>query len=98
LHVKLFGEILSSTYLLPPSAHNIIPLMAIEFVPLPLPSSADASKFLDFGREVKGVNPGSFSPDEFELLTDAVYKVNQTCSTSVYETQVDLLVRSAPVP
>jgi hypothetical protein len=49
--------------------------MAIDLVPLPLPSSADASKFKDFGREVKGVNPGSFTPDEFEELKEAVYKV-----------------------
>ena len=32
------------------------PSMAIESAPLPLPSSADPSSFVDFGREVKGVS------------------------------------------
>lgn len=49
--------------------------MAIELVPLPLPASADPSKFVDFGREVKGVNPGSLSPELFEEVKDALYKV-----------------------
>lgn len=49
--------------------------MAIETVPLTLPPSADASKFADFGREVKGVNPGSFTPDEFKELEQLLYKV-----------------------
>ena len=49
--------------------------MAIELVPLPLPPSADVSKFADFGREVKGVDPGSFSPDEFKELQKALYTV-----------------------
>lgn len=49
--------------------------MAIELVPLPLPASADPSKFADFGREVKGVNPGALSPEEFEQVKDALYKV-----------------------
>ncbi|KAH0837865.1 taurine catabolism dioxygenase TauD, TfdA family-domain-containing protein [Lanmaoa asiatica] len=35
--------------------------MAIDLTPLPLPASADPSYFVDFGREVKGVNPGSQS-------------------------------------
>lgn len=49
--------------------------MAIELVPLPLPASADPSKFVDFGREVKGVNPGSLSPELFEEVKNALYKV-----------------------
>lgn len=49
--------------------------MAIELLPLPLPASADASKFADFGREVKGVDPGALSPDEFKEIQDALYKV-----------------------
>ena len=53
-------------------------LMTIDLVPLRLPSSADASKFLGFGREVKGVNPGSFTREEFEELKEAVYKVDST--------------------
>ncbi|KAL0952015.1 hypothetical protein HGRIS_008664 [Hohenbuehelia grisea] len=48
--------------------------MAIELVPLPLPASADASKFAQFGREVKGVNPGSLSESEFEQVKEALYK------------------------
>ncbi|KII94299.1 hypothetical protein PLICRDRAFT_101133 [Plicaturopsis crispa FD-325 SS-3] len=48
--------------------------MAIELVPLPLPPSADPSKFADFGREVRGVNPGALSPEEFEQVQDALYK------------------------
>lgn len=57
--------------------------MAIELVPLPLPASADPSKFVDFGREVKGVNPGSLSPELFEEVKDALYKV---ISKSLYPT------------
>ena len=49
--------------------------MAIELVPLPLPTSAEASKFVDFGREVKGVNPGTLTPNEFKEVEDALYKV-----------------------
>ena len=47
----------------------------IELLPLPLPASADASRFVDFGREVRGVNPGSFTADEFECIQEALYKV-----------------------
>ena len=49
--------------------------MAIELVALPLPASADPAKFADFGREVKGVNPGTLSLEEFEQVKDALYKV-----------------------
>ncbi|KAE9395554.1 Clavaminate synthase-like protein [Gymnopus androsaceus JB14] len=48
--------------------------MAIDLASLPLPASADASKFVDFGREVKGVNPGSLSPEQFEEVKEALYK------------------------
>ncbi|KAJ3710742.1 taurine catabolism dioxygenase [Lentinula raphanica] len=48
--------------------------MTIELVPLPLPPTADASKFTDFGREVRGVDPGSLSPELFEQIRDALYK------------------------
>ncbi|KAF9478069.1 alpha-ketoglutarate dependent xanthine dioxygenase [Pholiota conissans] len=48
--------------------------MAIELVPLPLPTSADASKFADFGREVKGVNPAEFTPEQFKEIEEALYK------------------------
>ncbi|KAI3619179.1 alpha-ketoglutarate dependent xanthine dioxygenase [Moniliophthora roreri] len=48
--------------------------MAIELSPLPLPETADASKFADFGRVVKGVDPGNLTPEQFEQVTDALYK------------------------
>lgn len=48
--------------------------MAIEFVPLPLPASADAAKFADFGREVKGVHPGTLTPEQFQEIQEALYK------------------------
>ena len=51
--------------------------MAISLAPLPLPESGDTSKFADFGREVKGVNPGTLSPEEFEQVKDALYKVGR---------------------
>lgn len=53
--------------------------MAIEFAPLPLPASADAFKFADFGREVKGIHPGTLTPEQFEEIQDALYKVSQAC-------------------
>lgn len=53
--------------------------MAIELVSLPLPASADASKFADFGREVKGIEPGSLTPEQFEEIRDALYKVRGFC-------------------
>lgn len=52
--------------------------MAIEVAPLPLPASADPSKFTDFGREVKGVNPGSLTPEEFKEIEELLYKVRFT--------------------
>ncbi|KAK1224432.1 hypothetical protein PQX77_012654 [Marasmius sp. AFHP31] len=48
--------------------------MAIELTALPLPASADPSKFADFGREVKGVNPGELSPELFQEIREALYK------------------------
>ncbi|KAF9005953.1 Clavaminate synthase-like protein [Cyathus striatus] len=48
--------------------------MAIELLPIPLPPTADSSKFKDFGREVKGINPSKFTPEEFEELRQALYK------------------------
>ena len=50
--------------------------MAIEISPLPLPPSADPSKFTEFGREVRGVDPGNLSPEEFAQVHDLLYKVN----------------------
>jgi hypothetical protein len=50
--------------------------MAIELSPIPLPASADPSKFTNFGREVKGVNPAGLSPEHFKEILEALYKVN----------------------
>ena len=50
--------------------------MAIELAPLPLPASADLSYFVDFGREVKGVNPGEVTQPQFSEIHDALYKVS----------------------
>ncbi|KAF7355961.1 Clavaminate synthase-like protein [Mycena venus] len=48
--------------------------MAIQFTPLPLPASADASKFTQFGREVTGVDPGNLTSEQFDRVRDALYK------------------------
>lgn len=50
-------------------------MASIEFVPLPLPASADASKFTDFGREVRGLDAGNLTPETFKLIEEALYKV-----------------------
>lgn len=49
--------------------------MAIEILPLPLPPSADPSKFKDFGREVKGIHPGRLTDEEFKEVEQLLYKV-----------------------
>ena len=49
--------------------------MTIELTPLVLPASADPSKFANFGREVKGVNPGTLTPEQFQEIQEALYKV-----------------------
>ncbi|KAI6015667.1 Clavaminate synthase-like protein [Pisolithus marmoratus] len=48
--------------------------MTIVLAPLPLPASADPSKFADFGREVKGVEPGNLSPEQFSGVYEALHK------------------------
>jgi len=48
--------------------------MAIEILPIPLPETADSSKFTRFGREVRGFDPANFSPEQFEELKEALYK------------------------
>lgn len=50
--------------------------MAIEVAALPLPPSADPSKFADFGREVKGVNPGTLTPEQFQEIRELLFKVS----------------------
>jgi len=49
--------------------------MSVEVLPLPLPASADPSKFTDFGREVKGIHPGKLTPEQFKEISDLLYKV-----------------------
>ncbi|KAH9947803.1 Clavaminate synthase-like protein [Amylocystis lapponica] len=48
--------------------------MAVEVVPLPLPPSADKSMLADFGREVKGVNPGTLTPEQFKEIEQLLYE------------------------
>lgn len=48
--------------------------MTINLVPLTFPASVDKKKFVEFGREVKGVHPGNLSADEFKALEEALYK------------------------
>ncbi|KAI0931136.1 hypothetical protein AcW1_001383 [Taiwanofungus camphoratus] len=48
--------------------------MAIEITPLPFPPSVDASKFANFGREVKGINPGALTPEQFIEIEQLLYK------------------------
>lgn len=57
--------------------------MAIETLPLSLPASADPSKFADFGKEVKGLSPANFTPDEFKELEQLLYKVLQVLAHSI---------------
>ena len=51
--------------------------MAISLTPLPLPASADPSKFATFGREVTGVHPGILTDEEFRAIEEALYKVGK---------------------
>ncbi|KAJ7912397.1 Clavaminate synthase-like protein [Mycena leptocephala] len=48
--------------------------MAIHLAPLPLPASADASKFARFGRQVTGVDPGNLTSEQFGEIRDALHK------------------------
>lgn len=50
--------------------------MTIEFVPIPLPPSADASRLSNFGREVRGFDPGKeWTREEFRTIEEGLYKV-----------------------
>jgi hypothetical protein len=49
--------------------------MAITLSPLTLPASADPAAFVDFGRQVKGVDPSNLSKEQFQELEQALYKV-----------------------
>ncbi|KAJ7143478.1 alpha-ketoglutarate dependent xanthine dioxygenase [Mycena crocata] len=48
--------------------------MGLQLTSLPLPASADASKFAQFGREVGGVDPGNLTGEQFKEIRDALYK------------------------
>ncbi|KAJ7166873.1 Clavaminate synthase-like protein [Mycena filopes] len=48
--------------------------MTIHLAPLPAPPTADASKFVQFGREVVGVDSGNLTGEQFEEIRDALYK------------------------
>ncbi|KAI0713188.1 Clavaminate synthase-like protein [Cerioporus squamosus] len=71
--LSLVRPLLSESYLLR-AFHTTSKVMAIEVAPLPVPPTADAQKLKDFGREVKGVNPGTLSPEEFQEVHDLLYK------------------------
>lgn len=66
------------SYIHLPIQQLVLEIMAIDLLPLPLPESADPTKFTNFGREVKGFDPATFSPEQFEELKDALYKVHNT--------------------
>jgi hypothetical protein len=50
--------------------------MTIQLAPLPLPASADASKFENFGREVLDLHPGKLTPEQLKEVQEALYKVH----------------------
>lgn len=70
--------------------------MAIELLPLPVPASANVEKLADFGREVKGVNPAEFTPEEFKEIEQALYKVRLSSSCTFMVTHI-YPARSAPI-
>lgn len=49
--------------------------MSIQLESLPLPPSANAAHFADFGREVKGVKAGELTPEQFKEIEQLLYKV-----------------------
>jgi hypothetical protein len=57
------------------SYSSLIPAltMSMELLPLPLPTSASPRRA--FGQEIKGVQPGRLSPEEFRAVEEALYKV-----------------------
>jgi len=46
----------------------------IKVLPVPLPPSADASKFKEFGRVVEGVDLSNLSPEEAKEVQELLYK------------------------
>lgn len=80
---RLFAARRSGTIILrqgrPDHLNNLnltVTTMAIELASLTLPPSASASDFdPNFGREVKGVNPGELTPQQFKEIETALYTV-----------------------
>ena len=72
--------------------------MAIDVLPLPLPPSADPSKFVDFGREVKGVNPGALTDTQFKEIHDLLYKVSDELRQPYECSSMAPLARCPAVP
>lgn len=52
-----------------------VPTMPVELLSIPLPDTADPTKFQEFGREVRGIDPANLSPEEFSAIRLALYKV-----------------------
>jgi hypothetical protein len=52
--------------------------MSVTVAPLPLPPSADPSKFSDFGREVIGLDAGNLTPEQFKQVEELLYKVRKS--------------------
>ena len=59
----------------PAQSHHYATMASIQVASLPLPPSADASKFAEFGREVKGVDPGNLTEEQFKVIEELLYKV-----------------------
>lgn len=70
--------------------------MAIETNPLPLPPSADPSKFAEFGREVIGIQPGKLSPEEFAEIENLLYKVRYPSLLSSLVILIEYGIASTP--
>lgn len=52
--------------------------MTFQFIPIPLPPTADSSKLSEFGKEVKGFDPGRpWTEDKFKEIEEGLYKVRR---------------------
>jgi hypothetical protein len=80
-----------------PYSHRILntTTMAIELAPITLPASASASVFdSNFGREVKGVNPGELTLEQFKEIETALYTVCLGPVSPSVEMPMTYLIRS----
>jgi xanthine dioxygenase len=66
--------------------------MTIETEPLPLPPSADPSRFSTFGRQVIGLDPGNLTPSDFAEIQDLLYRVIYTFSPRHHGMFSDLIL------